>query len=146
MEEYHMYSKTVSLRFPKKVVNEPIVVNLVKDFDLSFNILKAKIYPRKEGFMVLELNGQRKDYQEGVRYLKDLGIKVESIGQDIRRDEERCFQCGACTAVCTTSALYIQRPKMEVIFDRDRCSACELCVAACPAQAMAVKFDKSLID
>ena len=139
-----MYSKTVSLRFPKKTVTEPIVVNLVKKFDLTFNILKATVYPRKEGLMVMELRGHRKNYQEGVRYLKDLGIKVESIGQDIRRDEELCFQCGACTAVCPTYALYIKRPEMEVIFDKDKCSACELCVMACPAQAMSATFDKSL--
>ena len=141
-----MYSKTLSLRFPKKIVNEPVVVNLVKKFDLSFNILKATVYPRKEGFMVLELSGHRKNYQKGINYLKDLGIKVESIGQDIRRDEDTCFQCGACTAVCPTGALYIKRPEMEVIFDRDRCSACELCVVACPARAMVVNFDRSLID
>ena len=83
-----MYSKTLSLRFPKKVVTEPIVVNLVKRFDLTFNILKATVYPRKEGLMVLELSGHRKNFQRGVRYLKGLGIKVESIGQDVRRDEE----------------------------------------------------------
>ncbi|MBW2609196.1 MAG: 4Fe-4S binding protein [Deltaproteobacteria bacterium] len=141
-----MYSKTLSLRFPKNIVNEPIVVNLVTKFDLTFNILKATVYPRKEGFMVMELSGRRKNYHKGVRYLKDLGIKVESIGQDIRRNEEMCFQCGACTAVCTTNALYIKRPEMEVIFDRDKCSACELCVAACPAQAMKAKFDKSLLE
>jgi L-aspartate semialdehyde sulfurtransferase ferredoxin len=140
-----MYSKTLSLRFPKKVVDEPIVVNLIKNFDLTFNILKATIYPRKEGFMVLELSGHKQNYQDGIRYLKSLGIKVEHIGQDIRRDEEKCFQCGACTAVCPTEALYIQRPQMTVIFDREKCSACELCVAACPAKAMEVKFDRSLL-
>lgn len=140
-----MYSKMLSLRFPKKVVNEPITVNLVKEFDLSFNILKATIYPRKEGLMVLELKGHRKNYQKGVRYLKSLGIKVESIEQDIRRDEEKCFQCGACTAVCPTGALHIKRPEMEVIFDTGKCSACELCVSACVARAMEVKFNKSLL-
>ena len=140
-----MYSKTLSLRFPEKVVNDPVVVNLVKKFDLSFNILKATIYPRKEGLMVMELTGHRKNFQKGVRYLKSLWIKVESIGQDIMRDEEKCFQCGACTAVCPTGALYIQRPEMEVIFDKERCSACELCVVACLARAMEVKFDKSLL-
>jgi ferredoxin len=140
-----MYSKTLSLRFPKKIVDEPIVANLVRNFDLTFNILKATIYPRKEGFMVLELSGQKKNYQDGIRYLKDLGIKVEHIGHDIRRDEEKCFQCGACTAVCLTNALYIKRPEMTVIFDREKCSACELCVAACPAKAMEVKFDRSLL-
>jgi ferredoxin len=140
-----MYSKIISLRFPKKVVNEPIVVNLVKKFDLSFNILKATIYLRKEGFMVLELGGQRDNFQRGLRYLKSLGIKVESIGQDIKRDEDKCFQCGACTAVCPTGALYIKRPEMEVIFDRERCSACEICVSACLAQAMEVKFNRGLL-
>lgn len=141
-----MYSKILTLRFPRDIVDQPIAMNLVKEFDLSFNILKATIYPRKEGFMVLELSGERKNFQKGVRYLKGIGVKVESIGQDIRRDEERCFQCGACTAVCPTRALYVQRPEMEVIFDRDRCSACELCVAACPAGAMSVNFDKSLLQ
>jgi len=140
-----MYSKMISLRFPEKVVNEPVVVNLVKKFDLTFNILKATIYPRKEGLMVLELSGHKKNFQKGVRYLKGLGIKVENIGQDIRRDEEVCFQCGACTAVCPTGALYIERPSMHVIFDREKCSGCELCVAACPARAMEVKFNKGLI-
>ena len=135
----------LSLRFPKTIVNQPIAVNLVKKFDLSFNILKATIYPRKEGFMVLELSGHRKNFQRGVRYLKSLGVKVESIGQDIKRDEVKCFQCGACTAVCPTGALYIKRPEMEVIFDSDRCSACELCVSACLARAMEVKFDRGLL-
>lgn len=141
-----MVSKILSLRFPKDIVEQPIAVNLVKDFDLSFNIMKATIYPRKEGLMVLELSGERRNFQKGVSYLKGIGVKVESIGQDISRDEEKCFQCGACTAVCPTSALYVRRPEMEVIFDRDRCSACELCVAACPAGAMSVNFDKSLLQ
>jgi len=141
-----MYSKILSLRFPKEIVDEPITVNLVRNFDLTFSILKATIYPRKEGLMVLELSGQRSDFIKGVRYLKDLGVKVENIGQDIKRDDEKCFQCGACTAVCPTGALNIKRPEMEVIFDKDRCSACELCVAACMARAMSVKFDKTLLS
>jgi ferredoxin len=141
-----MYSKILSLRFPVEVVNEPIVVNLVKKYDLTFTILKATIYPRKEGLMVLELSGHKSNYLEGIKYLKALGIKVKSIGHDIRRDDEKCFQCGACTAVCPTGALHIKRPEMEVIFDNTRCSACELCVAACPAKAMEVNFDRSLLE
>jgi ferredoxin len=141
-----MYSKMLSLRFPEKIVNEPIVVNLVKKFDLSFNILKATIYPRKEALVVMELTGHRNNFQKGVRYLKSLGIKVENIGQDIRRDEEKCFQCGACTAVCPTGALSVKRPEMEVIFDKDKCSACELCVVTCPALAMEARFDKILLS
>ncbi len=141
-----MYSKILSLRFPKEIVDEPITVNLVRNFDLTFSILKATIYPRKEGLMVLELSGQRSNFKKGVRYLKELGVKVENIGQDIKRNDEKCFQCGACTAVCPTGALNIKRPEMEVLFDNDRCSACELCVAACMARAMSVNFDKTLLS
>ena len=141
-----MYSKIISLRFPKDFVNEPVVVNLVKKFDLSFNILKATVYPRKEGLMVLELSGHKQNYLKGIKYLQDQGIKVKSIGHDISRDDVKCFQCGACTAVCPSGALHIKRPEMEVIFDKEKCSACELCVAACPARAMEVNFDRSMLE
>ena len=141
-----MYSKTISLRFPKATVDEPIAATLVKQFDLSFNILKAVIYPRKEGFMVLQLSGHKENYRKGIQYLKDVGIKVESIGEDIKRNEDKCYQCGACTAVCPTGALSISRPEMDVIFDKEKCSACEWCVAACPARAMEVKFNKALLN
>jgi ferredoxin len=141
-----MYSKMLSLRFPKKTANKPVVYSLVKKFDLTFNIMKATIYPREEGFMVMELSGHKTNFQRGIRYLKSLGIQVDSIGQDIRRDDKKCFQCGACTAVCPTGALYVKRPEMEVLFDRDKCSACELCVSACPAKAMEVRFNKALLS
>jgi len=141
-----MYSKVVLLRFSRDIVNEPIIVNLVKNYDLSFNILKATIYPSKEGMAVMELSGNRKNYNAGVRYLKNLGVKIENIGQDIRRNEDKCYHCGLCTSVCPTGALYIERPAMTVAFDSDKCSACELCVISCPAKAMEVNFDRSAIE
>jgi len=139
-----MYKKMLSLRFPDTIVNEPIVVNLARKFDLTFNILKATVYPRKEGYMVMELSGHKKNFQKIIRYLKSMGVKVETTDQDIKRNDERCFHCGACTAVCPTGALYIQRPEMEVIFDNQKCSACEMCVITCPARAMDVKLRKIL--
>jgi ferredoxin len=140
------YTKMLSLRFPPSAVNEPIITNLIRRFDLSCNILKATIYPRKEGMAVMEVSGHRKNFRKGLQYLKSLGIKVESIGEDVKRDDEKCFQCGACTAVCPTGALYIRRPAMEVVFQKDRCSACEMCVVACPARAMEVRFNRRLLE
>jgi len=143
-ERQPMHAKMLVLRFPKEIVDKPIITNLVRNYNLSFNILKAQIYPRKEGIMVLELRGNRKDFEKGMQYLQDIGVKVESIAQGICRDDELCYQCGACTAVCPTGALHIQRPEMFVLFESERCSACELCVKACPARAMVVMLDKSL--
>jgi len=47
-------------------VQKPIVCYLAKDFDLTFNILNAGILPGKEGFMVLEISGTKKKFNEGV--------------------------------------------------------------------------------
>lgn len=139
-----MYAKMLVLRFPSEIVDKPIITNLVRNYNLTFNILKAQIFPRKEGLLVMELRGNKSDYDRGIEYLKRIGVKVEPIGQSISRDDEVCLQCGACTAVCPTGALYIKRPEMEVLFDPERCSACEWCVKACPAHAMRVTFDRNM--
>jgi len=127
------------LRFPNTEVHKPIVCTLAKDYNLMFNILNAVILPRKEGVLVLDLSGSRKDFKEGVRYLKAQGIKVQNASQEVMRDEAKCTHCGACTAVCPTAALNIKRPEMFVEFDEKKCSVCELCVPACPTRAMLVR-------
>ena len=134
-----MHSKILILHFPKTEVQKPLVCQLAKDFDLTFNILKAEILPRKEGVMVLELFGGRKAFQDGVSFLKQHGIEINKAGKDVKRRKRKCTHCGACTAVCPTGALSIQRPEMEVVFDESKCSICELCVAACPTRAMEVR-------
>lgn len=134
-----MYSKILILRFPKTVVHNPIVCHLTKDFDLVFNILNAAVLPRKEGIMALELSGTKKKFSEGVKYLKSQGVKVKNASQEIKRNNRKCTDCGACTAVCPTGALAVQRPDMNVIFDQKKCSLCELCVPACPPRAMEVR-------
>ncbi len=134
-----VYSRILVLRFPRSVVHKPLVCRLVKDFDLTFNILNAQVFPRKEGILVLELYGSRKDFRMGVQYLKDQGVGVQNAEQEVKRHQDRCTHCGACTAVCPTGALSIQRPEMIVEFDQKKCSVCELCVPACPTRAMKVR-------
>jgi L-aspartate semialdehyde sulfurtransferase ferredoxin len=134
-----LYSKILILRFDKTEVQEPIVCNLTRDHDLIFNILNATILPRKEGIMVLELSGSKKNFREGVKYLKNKGVHVENASQEISRDKRKCTHCGACTAVCPTGALSVERPEMSVQFEQKKCSICELCVPACPTRAMEIR-------
>jgi L-aspartate semialdehyde sulfurtransferase ferredoxin len=134
------------LRFPRGIVDKPIITYLVRDYNLTFNILKAQIYPRKEGMLVMELRGDPHDYAQGILYLKEVGVEVEPVAQGIRRDDEKCYRCGACTAVCPSGALHIARPEMDVLFESEQCIACELCVKTCPARAMIVTFDKTLAE
>lgn len=135
-----MISKRIVLTFPDSIVGRPIVYKLVKDHDLIFNILQAKIAPPEEGVMVLELKGKKEHYASGMKYLKSLGVKIQPLSQDVTRDEDRCTHCGACITICPTGALSNDKKTMKVLFDPDRCIACELCVRACPPRAMTVKL------
>lgn len=134
-----MYSKILVLKFSSGEVQKPLVCHLTKYYDLTFNILKAAILPRKEGIMVLELSGSKKNFKSGIQYLRNQGVAVNNASQEVGRDNDRCIHCGACTAVCPTGALAIKRPEMSVEFDQKKCSVCELCVRACVTRAMKVQ-------
>jgi len=133
-----MATRIYILRFPKETSSEPIIYQLVKQYDVEFNILKADILPQREGVMILELKGPQEKVKKGLDYLKSFGVKAERLAAAIKRDDEKCFQCGACTGICPVGALYIKRPSMEVIFEADKCTGCSLCVPICPVRAMEV--------
>jgi len=135
-----MKKKRIVLHFPHKLIDKPIAYHLVKDYDLIFNILQAKITPNEQGVMVLELSGSDKNYAHGIKFLQEQGIKVETLSRDVKRNDKRCTECGACITVCPTGALNVNRKTMEIIFNIDKCIACELCVPACPPRAMEVKL------
>lgn len=135
-----MVSKKLVLKFPHKLVDQPIVYKLVEDYHLVFNILKARVTPNEEGLLVLELTGKKENYASGVKYLTGLGVHIQPLSQDITRDEKRCTHCGACVTICPTRALVINPKTRLVDFDPSKCIACELCVKACPPRAMKVKF------
>jgi len=133
-------SKRIVLRFPHRLVDQPIVCNLVRKFDLEFNILKAYVTPREEGLLVLELRGNEKAYEEGVDYLRGLGVAVQPLSQDIIRNISRCTHCGVCVVVCPTEALVLDLNTRKVHFDDTKCIGCELCIKACPTRAMEAHF------
>ncbi len=137
-----MYKRMLVLRFPPQITDQPLVCTLTREFDLCFNILKAEILPGQEGLMVLEVSGHKKNVTDGLRFLRDVGVKIKSVEQEIRRNDEICIQCGACTGICPTNALTLDRETMEVIFDPKQCKGCELCVAVCPVRAMEIRFSK----
>jgi len=135
-----MLKERIVLHFPHKLVDEPIVCKLVRDYNLEFNILKAYVTPKEEGLLVLELSGEDKNYEQGIRYLKEVGVKVQSLSQDIIRDENRCTDCGVCVPICPTGALVVDPLTRKVHFYDNKCIACELCIKACPVRAMEVHF------
>lgn len=135
-----MINKKIVLHFPHRLVDQPIVYKLVKDFDLQFNILKAFVTPQEEGLMVLELSGKKENFAKGIEYLHVSGVKTQPLSQDVTRNDEKCTNCGVCVPICPTGALLVDPKTRKVHFDAKRCIACELCVRICPPRAMEVRF------
>jgi len=133
-------SRRVVLHFPPRLVDKPIVSRMVKDFSLEFNILRASISPGEEGLMVVELSGERRNYDKGVKYLTEAGVRIQSLSQDVVRNESRCTHCGACITLCPTGAFSLEPGTRKVIFDNSKCVVCELCIKACPPRAMELYF------
>jgi ferredoxin len=133
-----MQKKRVVLTFPPTLVGQPITYHLVKDYDLMLNILRATVTPNEQGRLVVELSGLRKQLDDGITYMKGLGIEVQSLAQDIKWHEDKCTHCTACIPACPTQAMSVNRDTMEVSFNKERCIACELCIPVCPFRALEV--------
>jgi L-aspartate semialdehyde sulfurtransferase ferredoxin len=135
-----MYSKKIVIRYTPDIVQQPVIYQLVKQYNLVFNILKARIFPRREGVIVLELSGSKDDFDLGIRFLKEMGLKVEPLSKSVSQNIDQCVHCGACTAFCPTGALAFEKQSQKVLFDAEKCNGCELCVSACPVRAMEINL------
>ena len=131
--------KKLLLRFPKQAVNEPVVYLLIKDFNLVVNIFKAKVNPNEEGELGIEVEGDSADFDNAIDFLKKKNISCEPLSKEIFLDDSSCTHCSACTSVCPTGALSLDRKTRKVNFVKEKCIACELCVNACPFKAISVR-------
>ena len=135
-----MQKKRIVLTFPPDLLSEPITYHLVKDYDLMINILSARVTPREEGKLVMELSGKKKLIDEGLQYLANLGVNIQPLAKDIKWYAEKCTHCTACVTLCPSGALSLDRDEMLMDFVKDKCIACELCIPACPYHAIEIQF------
>ena len=124
-----MARRRLDLTFPPRQATKPVTYHLVKDYDLTPNILRAFIEPGQQGRMLLEVTGK-----------KDAIDSVAPAAADITLDEERCVVCGMCTAVCRPEALTLEPETSALLFDKDKCVYCEACVVCCPRRAITLTF------
>ncbi|MCK5766976.1 MAG: 4Fe-4S binding protein [Candidatus Atribacteria bacterium] len=135
-----MLRKKIILTFPPKIVEEPITYKLIKDFGLWINILRAKIDSSNGGKLVIELKGEKKQIEEGLRFIKDAKVGVEFLKQEVIWNKDKCIDCGACVSICPVGALSLDKETFKLQFNYEECVVCGYCVEACPLQAIEVKF------
>ncbi len=137
--------KNIHITFPSGISGKPVICQLAREVDITFNILKAQITPGKEGFLTLQLEGTRENCELSLDFLRERGLAVSPAAQRISRNEETCMHCGACTAVCPTGALHNDPQTRCVPFDVERCTACGLCTRVCPVMAMQVELENGFL-
>ncbi|MCX7749260.1 MAG: 4Fe-4S binding protein [Clostridia bacterium] len=130
----------VTLYYSANEITKPITYHLVKDYDLQINILHADISLNKVGKLVIDIIGENESIEAGLKFIEEQGIKYKLFTKTIIWQEDNCVHCGACTAVCPSEALQMDKVEWDLTFDKEKCMVCELCVKACPLNVMCVSI------
>ncbi len=77
-----MAKRQVTFTFPQNLIKEPLIHNLSRQFNLVTNIRRADITENK-GWVVLELEGDEKDIEQGITWVTRKGVRVDPVIGDV---------------------------------------------------------------
>ena len=70
--------------YTPELIREPIIHNLGQQFNIKTNIHLADI-TEDRGWVVLELEGEEQDIEEGIAWATSRGMRVEPAGEDTKK-------------------------------------------------------------
>ena len=120
------------LTFSPKIVSNSIISNLIKNYDIDFNILRADITP-EGGKMLIEISGTQQ--KQAAEFMEKEGIRLNPINKVVKKDEEKCIDCGACISLCPVKAINTTED-WTVEVDDLKCVGCNFCTKSCPTRAI----------
>jgi MinD superfamily P-loop ATPase len=123
----------ILLRFSEENVEEPVTSQVILELGIPMRIVTATVNSLG-GDILVEVPAIHVD--KVVKAFKKKGVVVK-FPKLIEVDSDKCFDCGACYALCPVDAISYDKD-YSVIFDDKTCigSPCGLCVDACPARAI----------
>jgi len=71
-----MEEMKVELFIPGELKDEPIICNMIKDFNISMKIVEAS-FSTESGWAYLKLGGQKVEIDKVLEFLRNKGINVE---------------------------------------------------------------------
>jgi ABC-type methionine transport system ATPase subunit len=74
-----MRERRVRLTFPEELIKEPVIARLVQLHDVTPNIRRASVDERV-GWVVCELDGEDDAVESALRWLDELGVRVDRLG------------------------------------------------------------------
>ena len=77
-----MAKRRVMFTFPPERIEEPIIYDLGQQFKVVTNIRRADVSENK-GWVVLELEGEEEDIEQGIAWVVGKGVRVDPVIGDI---------------------------------------------------------------
>jgi len=68
--------------YPPRVVNEPIIWEMSREFGVVTNILRANV-SKDQGWVILELEGPAEDVERAIQWAREKGVTVEPVVGDL---------------------------------------------------------------
>jgi ferredoxin len=123
----------ILLRFSEKIVEQPIISQIILELKVPINIITAHVNS-KGGEVLAEVPDEA--LETLIREFRKRGATV-SIPKLVEIDSEKCMSCGACVTLCPVGAITMDEDA-TVVIDKEKCigSTCGACVDACPARAI----------
>lgn len=133
-----MKQQSLFLSFPAEIADKPVLSLLIKRFDIEVNIIQANIAPDEDGNMLIIMKGNAQNYDQAIRYLEKMDIKILFLKEKINWIEDLCVNCGACIGQCNYQALSLDENNYKLTIDNTKCIGCELCIPACSYGALSL--------
>jgi ABC-type methionine transport system ATPase subunit len=70
------------LTYPKRLVKEPLIYQMSRQFDLVFNVRSASV-SEEIGIIALELDGAPEEIEAAVAWFREQGVTVEPIEKNV---------------------------------------------------------------
>ncbi len=77
-----MTKRQVMFTFPEELIKEPIIFTLSHQFKVVTSIRRADV-SESRGWVVLELEGEEKEIEQGIAWVISKGVRVDPVIGDI---------------------------------------------------------------
>jgi ferredoxin len=123
----------VLLKFSDRMVEEPIIAQIILELKFPINIITAHI-DSKGGEVLAEVPQDALDTV--VQAFRKKGVIV-TVPKLVEVDVDKCINCGSCVTLCPVEAITFAEDAL-VVFNKEKCvgSTCSACVNACPVRAI----------
>ncbi len=73
-----MPDQVVRLIFPPHLLDVPVINQLIRRYELTFNILRAEVTPN-EGWVDIQLDGSAAAIEDAITWLSGQGIEIQRL-------------------------------------------------------------------